>query len=264
MLWLCGVVHTSVSTHPCLGLLLTPTMGNRPSLPRFGLWWAADTGCYRQGARFDLAQYLTWLERLTPQRFDCLFATAPDVVGDATATLARSLPVLPQIRAQGFDAALVAQDGLEALEVPWSAFDVLFIGGSTGWKLSAAATDLIAEAQRRRRWVHMGRVNSLKRLRAAAQMGCESADGTFLAAAPDRNSRRVQAWLAALEACPSLWQPDRSWVERETEPPEWYEMAQQDPDDPASDDPDTGDPLLLEYLIDSRTMAYRPWKVWPR
>ena len=42
-------------------------------------------------------------------------------VGDAAATLTRSAPMLPRIRALGYPAALVAQDGLEHLAVPWDA-----------------------------------------------------------------------------------------------------------------------------------------------
>lgn len=89
------------------------------------------------------------------------------VWADARATIARSLPVLPDIRALGYRAAFVAQDGLEDLDVPWRDFDVLFIGGSTAWKLSDAAASVVAEAKRQGKGTHMGRVNSLKRLRAA-------------------------------------------------------------------------------------------------
>jgi len=39
------------------------------------------------------------------------------------------------------------------------------------------------------------RVNSLRRLRHAAAIGCESADGTFLAYGPDRNLPTLLGWL---------------------------------------------------------------------
>ena len=85
--------------------------------------------------------------------------------GDAAATLTRSAPFLPAIRALGYPAALVAQDGLEDLDVPWDDFDVLFIGGSTEWKLGPHARALAAEAKARGKGVHMGRVNSQRRRR---------------------------------------------------------------------------------------------------
>lgn len=41
---------------------------------------------------------------------------------------------------------LVAQDGLERLRIPWNSFDALFIGGTTEWKLGAAARAIARDA----------------------------------------------------------------------------------------------------------------------
>lgn len=49
----------------------------------------------------------------------------------AWATLTRAEPMLPRIRATGYPAALVAQDGLEHHPVPWDLTDALFLGGTT-------------------------------------------------------------------------------------------------------------------------------------
>ena len=68
--------------------------------------------------------------RLQPFAKLCEFAVAPDVVGDAKATLARSKPFLPVVRAMGFPAALAAQNGLTPAMVTWDEIDVLFLGGS--------------------------------------------------------------------------------------------------------------------------------------
>lgn len=175
-----------------LGMISTPGQGNR--LRERGPW-IADNGCYGKNYVGDAA-WLAWLDSRAPdQRARCLFAVAPDVVGDAAATLARSAPHLPTIRTLGYPAAFVAQDGLEDLEVPWGAFDVLFIGGSTDWKLGAAARRLVAEAKTHGKWVHMGRVNSHRRLRYAAFIGCDSADGTYLAFGPETNLPGLMGWL---------------------------------------------------------------------
>lgn len=118
--------------------------------------------------------------------------------GDAAATLERSLPLLPKIRALGFKAALVAQDGLEELEVPWDEFDVLFVGGTTDWKLGAGATGLAAEAKRRGKHAHLGRVNSRKRLMHAKLSipgGYDSVDGTYLVFGPRKNLPSLLRWL---------------------------------------------------------------------
>jgi hypothetical protein len=45
--------------------------------------------------------------------------------------------------------ALVAQDGLEPLPVPWEQLEALFIGGSSRWKLGPHAARLVREAKER-------------------------------------------------------------------------------------------------------------------
>jgi hypothetical protein len=175
-----------------LGAICAPGGGRRPPA---GVPWCADNGCYGAGWPGE-SRWLTWLAAFTQaQRAVCLFATAPDVVGDAAATLTRSAPHLPAIRDLGYPAAFVAQDGLESLPVPWDTFDALFIGGSTTWKLGAAARGLVGAARRHGKWVHMGRVNSERRARYAAAIGCDSVDGTYLAFGPDVNLPNVLAWL---------------------------------------------------------------------
>lgn len=143
-----------------LATIETPKQGNQPVA---GATWCADNGC--------------------------------DVVGDAQATWTRSEPWLHRIRQLGYPAALVAQDGLEEMDIEWEAFDVLFIGGSTEWKLGAHARAIVAEAKRRGKRVHMGRVNSLSRLRYAQAIGCDSADGTYITFGPDVNMPKVLGWL---------------------------------------------------------------------
>jgi len=84
--------------------------------------------------------------------------------------------------------------------VPWDFLDVLFLGGTTAWKLGPAAAGLTAQARRRGLAVHMGRVNSLTRLRYAASIGCHSVDGTYLAYGPDRNLPVLLRWLSVIHA----------------------------------------------------------------
>lgn len=173
-----------------LDAIITPAQGNR--LPD-GAMWCADNGCFGKGYPGDDA-YLAWLDARRADAGRCRFAVAPDVPFDAAATLARSAPFLPVIRAMGYPVALAAQNGLEDLDVPWDDFDVLFIGGDTAWKLGPAARELAAEAKRRGKWVHMGRVNSARRMRYATAIGCDSADGTFIARGPDTNLPIVLGW----------------------------------------------------------------------
>lgn len=174
--------------------ITTPLQGN--AVPA-GSWFCADNGCFGSGYPGDAAWY-AWLETLPRDR--CRFAVAPDVVGDAAATLVRSAPWLPRIRGLGIPAAFVAQDGLEDLVVPWDSFDVLFVGGSTRWKLSAAARGVVADAKARGKSVHMGRVNSFQRIAYARHIGCDSVDGTYLVFGPDTNLPKLLGWLRRLDA----------------------------------------------------------------
>lgn len=190
----CGEAVIEKMKEGVLGFIDTPRQGNiKPD----GVIWCADNGCFGKGYPGD-DKWLAWLEKLGPT--DCVFATAPDVVGDAEATMERSLPLLPEIRKRGFPAALVAQDGLEGLDIPWDDFDALFIGGSTEWKLGEAAKALVAEANTRGKYTHMGRVNSKKRYNYARSIGCDSVDGTFLVFGPKVNLPKLLTWISTEES----------------------------------------------------------------
>lgn len=97
-----------------------------------------------------------------------------------------------------------AQDGCDELGVPWDEFEVLFIDGSTEWKIGPVAQRLSAEAKARGKGVHMGRVNSRRRLGVAEWFGCDSADGTFLAFGPETNLPKLLTWISELDSQPTL------------------------------------------------------------
>lgn len=93
---------------------------------------------------------------------------------------------------------------MEDMDVDWSRFDAIFIGGDTAWKLSSSAQSICQEAKRRGKWVHMGRVNSLRRLEIAEAFGCDSVDGNYLGFGPDTNIPKLLSWLDRLRAAPML------------------------------------------------------------
>ena len=95
----------------------------------------------------------------------------------------------------GLRVALVAQDGATPETAPWDRMDALFVGGSTEWKLSSGAVAMMREAKARGVWVHVGRVNSLKRLRWAQAHGADSADGTYITYGPEKNLQRMLRFL---------------------------------------------------------------------
>lgn len=166
--------------------------------------WAADNGCYAQGERFNAGDWLEWLARMRPHRATCLFAVAPDVFGDWRATWERSAPYLPTIRQLGYPAAYVAQDGTPLDLLDRDDFDVLFIGGSNDWLTSESAYELAERAKQQGRWVHLGRVNTLRRLTGARVSQFDSADGTFVKFGPDRNLPVLYDWLDRLAAHPPI------------------------------------------------------------
>jgi hypothetical protein len=174
-----------------IGRLCTPRAGNSPT---YGTW-AADSGCFTRGDGFSLPDYFAWLKMMSRFADRCLFAPAPDVVADHWSTMERSLPVLPDIRAAGYRPAFIAQDGSTPPTIPWDMFDVVFIGGSTEWKLGDDAASIVREAKDRGKGTHMGRVNSRKRFLYAQSLGCDSADGTFISFAPTENLPRMLRWL---------------------------------------------------------------------
>lgn len=196
-----------------VGLLVQP--GNRYDLQvsRYPAW-AGDNGAFTKAkGGFSADKFRAMLRRpaLVAARATCLFVVAPDklvvlpngvVVGDARGTLEQFTAWALEIRALGYPVALVAQNGLETMldEVPWGLVDVLFIGGSTEWKLSPEAATCVARAKEEGKRTHMGRVNSFKRMQIAQNMGCDTADGTFLAFGPDKNLPRLVSWLDKLAA----------------------------------------------------------------
>lgn len=191
-----------------LGCMTTPAQGSR--IPE-GALYACDNskfgsdgmGRYWPGAEAWFAWLSRTVERYGPDR--CLWALAPDVPFDAAGTLTESLPWLARIRDLGIPAAFAAQDGCDrAGLLPWDSFDVLFLAGSTEWKLGPVAERLSREAKTRGKGVHMGRVNSRSRLGVAEWFGCDSADGTYLAYGPDKNLPKLLKWLDELDGTPSL------------------------------------------------------------
>lgn len=177
-----------------LGQMVTPNAGNRLTAPTF----AIDNGCFSD--TWTAQRWSATLDRYAGAP-GCLFAVVPDVVADAQGTDDRWRAWWSAPMRRGYRAAYVAQDGCR--QIPLGA-KALFIGGSTEWKLSAHARRVASEAHRRRMWVHMGRVNSRRRMQYARDIGCHSVDGTYLAFAPDENLPKLLRWIDAVSS-PSLF-----------------------------------------------------------
>lgn len=166
--------------------------------------WAMDNGAF---SGFDAGAFVRMLERFH-HLSGCLFVTAPDVVADAASTLAL-WPFWSQLIAGvGRRPAFVAQDGLTPERVPWETLTdeegVLFIGGSTAYKESAAVRSLCGYAKARGIWVHWGRVNGKRRYELALKAGADSIDGTGFSMYPDTNIPKAEQWRDEIQAQPEL------------------------------------------------------------
>jgi hypothetical protein len=182
---------------PRLGFLLTPRAGNGvEAIKDLGMPWAADNSAF---SGFDEGRFVRMLDRVAGVP-GCLWVAAPDVVADAARTLDLFDAWQPRIAGRGLPVALVGQDGLEVLEVPWDRMDALFLGGSTEWKLGEHARRLAGEARAREKLVHCGRVNSRRRIRHAAAIGCDSVDGSCFSRWPDTKITPALRWLEEAEA----------------------------------------------------------------
>lgn len=184
-----------------LGCITTPLQGN-VTFP--GEWDViADNGCFSD--RWTHDHWFRWLLDLPRS---VRFVVAPDVfdpVGGEChgATLERWYYYGSLIERHGFTPAFVCQVGATADNLPDA--PVLFLGGTTEWKLGPEAWAIVRR-WKSERWIHMGRVNSQRRFRTARAMGCHSVDGTFLTFGPDTNLPKLLGWLEDQEREPMLWE----------------------------------------------------------
>lgn len=204
MLYLSGCVPAKPHLRQLLvenniGIMATPYSFRNP-IP--GWNWAADNGCFSN--KWSAKAWLTWLKSHESPH-SALFATVPDVVADHRQTMNRWKEWWSVVSDLGFKTAFVLQDGADMDEVPWGDMDALFIGGSTEYKLSKDAQIATQMAKKAGKWVHMGRVNSARRIQLAHEWGCDSVDGTFLAFAPDHNTHRLIKMLAKVNNQPLLF-----------------------------------------------------------
>jgi hypothetical protein len=133
--------------HPRLGRLVQPRHYPRlADTAARGVPWAADNDAFGgfDGAKAD--------------RFERMLA-------------ARGLPVDYVLQEDGFE--------YEPRGIPWGSIRALFIGcGDDREKLGPRVRAPVAGAKGRGKWVHMGTVNTARRVAYARKIGCDSIDGT--------------------------------------------------------------------------------------
>ena len=169
-----ALIHDKPDYRNYLGWLPTPrSFLCYDTMKQSGLPIAADNSAY---VNFDEELYWKMIHKLVDKDLETQWITVPDVVGNMEATL--ELWKRWRDRLNFIPRALVAQDGAEMMDLPWNDFECMFIGGTTEWKLSRSVVDIAGEALAKGKVLHMGRVNSERRLRFARRIGCNSVDGT--------------------------------------------------------------------------------------
>jgi hypothetical protein len=157
------------------GLMVSATGALRTEgFPR----WCLDNGAwtaYQQGRPFNANAFLVAYEKIAPGADFCVL---PDIVAGGMRSLDYSLkwqerldPVCPLL--------LAVQDGMTPADVEPLIGDRLgiFVGGTTRFKEDTLPS-WGALARKRSVYLHVGRVNSARRVALCAMAGVDSIDGT--------------------------------------------------------------------------------------
>lgn len=176
------------------GQLIVPASTRR----NWGGVYAMDNSAF---ISFDKAKFLRLQANMEIHFDKCLFVTCPDIVGDAR----RTMEIWKRRKqfANGFKLTLVAQDGLEDMDIPWDETDAIFIGGRDPWKDSQCCLDIVRTAKILGKHVHCGRVNQIKRFKLFSEVNCDTCDGSSIAL-HDYKLRAIAAEFNRVE--PDLFQ----------------------------------------------------------
>lgn len=160
-------------------------------------------GQFQQQQPFDEPAFLVAIERLG---VGADWIVLPDIVEGGLPSLDYSLKWKERLRGMPSQLLIAVQDGMQLEDVAsfLSPTVGIFVGGSTPWK-EATAEAWGSLARRRNCHLHVGRVNSARRIRICAAAGANSFDGTsasrFSKTLPrlDRATRQSDMFAAAAE-----------------------------------------------------------------
>lgn len=155
--------------------------------------YALDNGAYgafKSGKEWDEAAWVRLLDWARLSAIAPRWVLIPDVVGDRLRTLRRWEMYAPIAARYGWPLAFALQDGMVPTDVPQEA-SVVFVGGTTEWKWRHLAMWCKAFPR-----VHVGRVNTYRRLFQCYDAGAESGDGTGWTRGDQIQWRGLQAFFA--------------------------------------------------------------------
>jgi hypothetical protein len=151
--------------------------------------YALDNGVYAKGDAWEEGPFFELLDWAKLSGLRPLWVIVPDVVSDRIRTLRKWDLYAPKMAVYGWPLAFAVQDRMEPSDVPADA-SVVFVGGSTEWKWATMAM-WCARFPR----VHVGRVNTYRRLWDCHEAGAMSCDGTGWMRGCQRQFRGLLAYL---------------------------------------------------------------------
>lgn len=139
--------------------------------------YALDNGAWayhQRGEPFDEQRFRDLVGKFGAGADWCVL---PDIVAGGVESLRLSLSWMTWVLERTPRALIAVQDGMEIHHVEHLIGDRIgiFVGGSTEWKLETLP---MWGSLATRCWVHVGRVNSVRRIRMCQQAGATSFDGT--------------------------------------------------------------------------------------
>lgn len=168
-----------------VGVLIGPSYGTKVPVDKW-MPLVLDNDaftCWRDEKPWSFEAWMKMIRWVRMTRVQPLWAAVPDVVANREATLENWPKYSPIVKKLGWKTAFCVQDGMTPGDVPDDA-DVIFVGGSDGWKFPKLST-----------WtenfprVHCARVNSPEMIERCEEMGCESVDGTGWFRDPSRHDK---------------------------------------------------------------------------
>ena len=151
--------------------------------------FALDNGVYALGDRWDESNWIKLLDWALISGQSPLWNLVPDSVADRAATLEKWTKYSELAASYQWPLAFAVQDGMVPCDVPDRA-EVIFLGGSTEWKWQTVKLWCAHFAR-----VHVGRVNTYRRLWECHEAGAESVDGTGWMRGNQRQYRGLLAYL---------------------------------------------------------------------
>lgn len=169
---------TNIKMSNCFGVMFSANkkIGGLTECLNDEVPWMMDNNQFTNN--FSPKAWLVALIKYQKYADTCLGIPIPDMVSDPLRTLQMFSQWWAPVSALGYPVAFVTQDGITPELVPWDRISTLFIGGGDAHKLLDEGGALIAEAKSRKKHVHVGRVNSAKRIKQFWM--ADSVDGTHL------------------------------------------------------------------------------------